>query len=80
MNQFKIKATRYSEAGAITNDYSVFYFGTADIAETKFDELNRQRQTDTEGHDIGKAYKVELEVLTFKKVENPTEFFAQFKI
>ena len=77
MNQFKIKATKYSEVGSLTNDYSVFYFANADIAHAKYDELNRQYQTDEEGKQTGnKTYKVELFTQTFKKVEDVTAFFA----
>lgn len=76
MNQFKIKATKYTEKGALSNEYSVFYFGTADLAHAKFDELTRQMQTDENGTTTFKAYKVELFTLSYRKVDDVSAFWA----
>lgn len=77
MNQFKIVATKYSEVGALTDEYQVFLFGTADMAKAKYDELKRMYQTDDEGNKTGhKVFKVELFTMTYKKVENVEEFFS----
>lgn len=80
MNQFKIVATEYSAAGALTNVTHAYYYSTADVAEQQMAELNREYHVDADGNKTNiKMYKVELFVQTYKKLENPVEFFSMFK-
>lgn len=80
MNQFKILATEYSEKGALTNITHAYYYPTADVAEQQMAELNREYHVDADGNKTNiKMYKVELFVQSFKKIDNPANFFAMFK-
>lgn len=80
MNQFKIVTTEYSKQGALTNITHAYYYATADVAEQQMAELSREYHVDAEGNKTNiKMYKVELFVQTYKKIENPAEFFAMFK-
>lgn len=84
MNQYKIIYTDYDENGALTNNKHCIYTDSADQAQTRFEELTRQYRMEADP-ETGKptpkykAFKVELLVATYKKIEAPAEFFKQFE-
>lgn len=80
MNQFRVKATKYSAAGALTSEYVTFSYATAALAREKYDELKRMKQVDDDGNPTYKMYEVKLEVMVYKPVENVDEFFAMFDV
>lgn len=84
MHQYKIKVTKYSEEGAITNNYFIKYADTPEQAENICYEYEKQKYetVDEETGEViigGKMYKVELYLNAFKLCEDKVAFFAQFK-
>ena len=82
MESYRIKLTRYSEAGALTNDITVLYANTPEEAKNICNEYDKQKYetVDDQGHTTvgGKIYKVELFVLAYKHTDKDT-FFAIFE-
>lgn len=83
MHQFKIIATYYSEAGALTNNYEYRYADTPEQAKEIFNDYNKQKYESVDGEGNitigGKKFKVQLYVLARKEIMNASEFFAQFE-
>ena len=71
--QFKVQYTLYAPEGYLTSETHAVYFGDADSAEAKYNELKRAKQ------DNGmKAYEVKLLIMGYKPVAAPAAFFEQF--
>jgi F0F1-type ATP synthase membrane subunit b/b' len=83
MHQYKIIATYYNEAGALTNEYEYKYADTPEQAKEIFNDYNKQKyeSVDEEGNvTVGvKKFKVRLYVLARKEIEDTSAFFAQFE-
>lgn len=84
MHQYKIIATYYSEAGALTNEYEFKYADTPEQAKEIYNDYNKQKYSsvDEEGNvTVGsKKYKVQLYVLARKEISDVNAFFAQFEV
>lgn len=81
MHQYKILATKYNELGALTNETEVFYYDLPEMAQTKYEQLDKQyNEYPQEDGTMKKfkAYKVEVYVSAYKKLLDPKEFFLQF--
>lgn len=82
MESYRIKLTRYSETGALTNDITVLYANTPEEAKNICNEYDKQKYetVDDQGNTTvgGKIYKVELFVLAYKLTDKDT-FFAIFE-
>lgn len=71
--QFKIQYAVYAPEGYLTNEVHAVYYGDADSAEVKYNELKRAKQ------DNGmKAYAVKLLIMGYKPVADAQAFFDQF--
>lgn len=71
--QFKVQYTLYAPEGYLTSETHAVYFGDADSAEVRYNELSRAKQ------DNGmKAFKVDLFIAGYKPVADPATFFEQF--
>lgn len=82
MHQYKIKITKYSEEGSLTNDYICKYADTPENAKNicyEYDKL-KYETIDDEGKVVigGKMYKVDLYILCYKYTDKTT-FFEQFE-
>lgn len=83
MHQYKVKLTKYSEAGSLTNDYIVKYCDTPEQAKNicyEYEKIKYETVDEETGEVIVgfKMYKVELFLLCYKATDKET-FFAQFE-
>lgn len=79
MDMFKVEGRIYNTEGTLTNDYEVAYFGSADNAEVRYKEMDNRHYENEDGTQGGKVFKMSLYVQSYKKIEDVTAFFAQFK-
>ncbi len=83
MYQYKVKITKYTEEGGLTNDIISKYADTPEQAKNICYEYDKQRYEidDGEGNITtgGKMYRVELYILCYKLTDKDT-FFAQFEV
>ena len=75
MHQYKIVATAYNEAGALTNSRIVVYKDTAEAAEAEYNRYKSALQENGM-----KAYSVQLLIAAYKPVDDAAKFFEQFHI
>ena len=82
MHQYKVKITKYSEVGGLTNDIISKYADTPEQAKNICYEYDKEKYENTnENGNVtvgGKMYKVELYILCYKFTDKDT-FFAQFE-
>jgi len=74
MKQFRIKLTKYSEAGALTNEVQTIYYTEIENAKNGYYTYNTMKYENN-----GKMYKVELSTLAYKKITDADAFFNQFE-
>lgn len=74
MDQYKIVATKYSEAGALTNEKEVIYRDNVEQSEQTYNNLSSLKYENG-----GKMYKVEFFAACYKKFDDAAAFFDQFK-
>jgi len=83
MHQYKVKITKYSEEGALTNEIISKYADNPENAKNicyEYDKLKYETVNEEGQVVIGnKMYKVELYILCYKFTDKDT-FFAQFEV
>lgn len=82
-HDYAIKAFLYNDKGSLTDDYVIKYADTPEQAENIYNELNKEKVIvyNDEGEIIQnyKKYKVYLQVLARKNIDDVAGFFNQFK-
>lgn len=79
MHQYKIEVYSYNANGSMGKLYTVKYADNPETAERIMDDYKNVMQTDDEGNPTFKAYDVRLYCIAYKRIQNPTDFFANFK-
>lgn len=79
MESYKIKLTKYSEAGALTTETTIMYANNVEEARNICDEYGKQRYEGENGSVGTKIWKVELLVLCYKLITDKDAFFALFE-
>ena len=75
MKQFRIKMTKYTEQGALTNEVTTTYFDNEENAKNSYYEYNAMRYESTNN----KMYKMEFSTLAYKKITEVDDFFNIFE-
>lgn len=72
MHQYKIIATYYSEAGALTNNYEYRYADTPEQAKEIYNDYNKQKyeSVDEEGNVVIGGKKIQSTVICISKKRN----------
>lgn len=81
MHQYKLEIFLNDENGNPTKGrYSTLYYDNADKAEAMYNQYHDPFQIDEEtGKKLSvRVYTVYVHILCYKKVDKPSDFFAQF--
>lgn len=74
MHQYKVKITKYSEEGGLTNEVISQYADNPEQAKNICYQYDKEKYENN-----GKMYKVELYILVYK-LTNKDTFLAQFEV